>query len=137
MAVPAGVNCSGGFRAFPDLPRALAKIAGFAKPRVSVIGMLPRYTDLVAMTTIKVDVAVRDRLARVAKASGVTMASLLRDVTTELEARMNWAIIDGSYRRLREESPDEWAAYMAELDGWDSVTGDPGNAAEEWPEFNT
>jgi hypothetical protein len=89
------------------------------------------------MTSIKVDVAVRDRLARVAKASGVTMTSLLRDVTSELEARMNWTLIEASYQRLREESPDEWAAYMVELDAWDSVTSDYGNAAEEWPEFNT
>jgi hypothetical protein len=89
------------------------------------------------MTSIKVDVAVRDRLARVAKASGVTMASLLRDVTSELEARMNWTLIEAAYQRLRLESPDEWAAYLAELDAWDSVTSDPGNAAEDWPEFNT
>lgn len=89
------------------------------------------------MTSIKVDVAVRDRLASVAKASGVTMASLLRDVTSELEARMKWTLIEASYQRLREERPDEWAAYLVELDAWDSVTSEPGNAAEEWPEFNT
>jgi len=88
------------------------------------------------MTTIKVDTTVRDRLALVAKARGETMASLLRDVTSELEARMRWTLIEASYQRLRQEEPDDWADYLAELDAWESATSDPGNAAEEWPEFN-
>jgi hypothetical protein len=89
-----------------------------------------------AMTTIKVDTSVRDRLARVAKARGVTMASLLKDVTSELEARTRWALIEASYERLRQEDPDGWAEYLTELDAWDSVASDVGNAAEEWPEYN-
>lgn len=88
------------------------------------------------MTTIKVDATVRDRLARVAKARGETMASLLRDVTSELEARMRWSLIEASYQRLQEEEPTGWEEYLAELDAWDSAASDPGNAAEEWPEFN-
>ena len=88
------------------------------------------------MTTIKVDTTVRDRLALVAKARGETMASLLRDVTSELEARMRWTLIEASYQRLQQEEPDDWADYLAELDAWESATSDPENAAEEWPEFN-
>jgi len=88
------------------------------------------------MTSIKVDTTVRDRLALVAKARGETMASLLRDVTSELEARMRWTLIEASYQRLREQEPDDWADYLAELDAWESAASDPGNAAEEWPEFN-
>jgi hypothetical protein len=55
---------------------------------------------------------------------------------SELEARMEWALIEASYERLRQEDPDGWAEYVAELDAWDSIASDPGAAADEWPEYN-
>jgi hypothetical protein len=88
------------------------------------------------MTTIKVDTVVRDRLAAVAEAKGITMAALLRDVSSELEEQQRWVLIEASYERLRREDPDGWAEYLAELRTWDSVSADPGNAAAEWPEYN-
>ncbi len=88
------------------------------------------------VTTIKVDTTVRDRLASVAHARGITMAALLRDVCSELEARQEWAIIQASYERLRREDPDAWAEYVTDLQAWDSVTGDLGDAGREWPEYN-
>lgn len=88
------------------------------------------------MTTIKVDADVRDQFASVARARGVSMAALLREVATELEERQRWAIIEASYERLKHEDPQGWTEYLAELDGWDSVTSDPGDAAAEWPEYN-
>lgn len=89
------------------------------------------------MTTIEIDTSVRDRLAEVARAAGMPMAALLRVVTSELEDRMRWTLIEAACQRLRDERPGEWAEYMAELDAWDSASGDPGNAAGEWPEFNS
>jgi hypothetical protein len=88
------------------------------------------------MTTIKVDTVVRDRLAAVAEAKGITMAALLRDVSSELEEQQRWVLIEASYERLRREDPDGWAEYLAELRTWDSVSADPGNASAEWPEYN-
>jgi predicted transcriptional regulator len=88
------------------------------------------------MTTIKVDSDVRDQFSSVARARGISMAALLREVATELEERQRWAIIEASYERLKREDPQAWAEYHAELDGWDSVTYDPGDAAAEWPEYN-
>jgi predicted DNA-binding protein len=88
------------------------------------------------MTTIKVDTVVRDRLAAVAEAKGITMAALLRDISSELEEQQRWVMIEESYERLRREDPDGWAEYLAELRTWDSVSADPGNAAAEWPEYN-
>jgi antitoxin MazE7 len=88
------------------------------------------------MTTIKVDTVVRDRLAAVAEARGITMAALLRDVSSELEEQLRWTLIEESYERLRREDPDGWAEYLAELHTWDSANEDPGNAAAEWPEYN-
>lgn len=88
------------------------------------------------MTSIEVDTSVRDRLAEVASAAGISMAALLRDVAGELELedRMRWTLIEAACQRLRDERPGEWAEYM---DAWDSASGDPGNAAGEWPEFNS
>ncbi len=88
------------------------------------------------MTTIKVDADVRDQFASVARARGLSMAALLRDVATELEERQRWAVIEASYERLKTSDPQGWSEYLAELDRWDSAASDPGDAAAEWPEYN-
>jgi hypothetical protein len=87
------------------------------------------------VTTIKVDTQIRDRLASVARARGLTMAALLRDVCSELEARQEWASIEASYERLRRD-PTGWAEYLSDLEAWDSVASGLGDAAGEWPEYN-
>ena len=89
------------------------------------------------VTTIKVDTDVRDRLAALARGRGVTMAILLSDVCSELETRQRWVMIEESYARLRREDPGGWNDYLAELQAWDATTSDIGDAAAEWPEYNT
>jgi hypothetical protein len=86
------------------------------------------------VTTIKVDTAVRDSLATIAKARGITMSALLRDVCSELEARQEWAIIEASYERLKREDPQGWAEYVSDLEAWDSVSAEIGDEAHEWPD---
>jgi len=90
-----------------------------------------------ATTTIKVDGAVRDRLASVARARGITMTALLLQVSLELEAQHEWIEIEAAYERLQRDNPQGWAEYLAELAEWDTVTADPGDAVAEWPEYNT
>ena len=63
------------------------------------------------------------------------MTALLRDVCSELEARQEWAVIEASYERLKREDPQCWAEYVSDLETWDSVTSDLGDAAHEWPEY--
>jgi hypothetical protein len=87
-------------------------------------------------TTIKVDTAVRDCLASIARARGITMAALLRDVCSELEARQERAAIEASYERRKREDPQGWAEYVSDLETWDSITGDLSDPAHEWPEYN-
>jgi antitoxin MazE7 len=87
-------------------------------------------------TTIKVDSAVRDRLAMVARARGVTMTALLQQVSLQLQVEQEWVEIETGYRRVQQEDPAGWDQYLAELRSWDAVAGDPGDAATEWPEFN-
>jgi hypothetical protein len=88
-------------------------------------------------TTIKVDTAVRDCLAAIARARGITTAALLRQVCSELEARQEWSIIEASYERLRSEDPQAWAGYLSDLEAWDSATSGLDYAANEWPEYNS
>ena len=38
--------------------------------------------------------------------------------------------------RLQRDDPRGWSQYLAELQAWDSVSNDPGNAADEWLEYN-
>ncbi|WP_322768688.1 hypothetical protein [Frankia sp. Cr1] len=88
-------------------------------------------------TTIKVDSAVRDRLLRVARARGVTMGALLQSLSIDLQAQQEWAEIEVAYERFQREDPAGWVEYVVELAEWEKVPGDPGDAADEWPEFNT
>jgi predicted transcriptional regulator len=88
-------------------------------------------------TTIKVDSAVRDRLAHVAKARGTTMVALLADVADQLETEQRWVEIHTAYERFQRDDPEGWAEYTAELADWDAGTaGHDTTAAQEWPELN-
>ncbi len=64
------------------------------------------------------------------------MRALFRDMSSELESRMHWEVIEAAYERLQRDDPRSWSQYLAELQAGDSVSSDPGNAAEEWPEYN-
>ncbi len=86
-----------------------------------------------AITTIRVETEVRDRLAERAVAHG-------RSLGTELAAmldEMMWQGIEAGYRRLAAQ-PEEMAAYQSEAIGWTSAgLGDlAASAAEEYPEYN-
>jgi hypothetical protein len=86
-------------------------------------------------TTIKVDVAVRDRLANVARARGISVSTLLRDESYRLAAEQRWRDIEAAYARLQREDPDGWGEYLVELDETD-IGADLGDAAAEWPEYD-
>ncbi len=95
-------------------------------------GILPG----MASTTIKVDSAVRDRLAAVARSRGTTMGALLDAESRRLEAEQRWIAIESSCHRLQREHPSAWQDYLAELS--ELTAGEPDTAAaEEWPEHNT
>jgi predicted transcriptional regulator len=88
-------------------------------------------------TTIKVDGAVRDRLAQVARARRVTLGALLSDIADQLERDEHWAEIEAAYERIQRDDPAGWADYLAELAEWDAGTMPfDASAAEEWPELN-
>jgi predicted transcriptional regulator len=89
-------------------------------------------------TTIKVDRAIRDRLASVARARGTTMGVLLDAASRQLAAEQQWAEIEAGYERIQRGDPAAWSEYLGELAGWDAASVEPdAAAAEEWPEYNT
>jgi plasmid stability protein len=87
-----------------------------------------------AMTTIRVEAEVRDRLAARADAHGRSLGAELRAMLDE----MIWQGIEAGYRRLATH-PEEMAEYQAEAVKWTSAgLGDlAAAAAEEYPEYNS
>ena len=87
-----------------------------------------------AMTTIRVEAEVRDRLAARAAVHGRSLGAELRAMLDE----MMWAGIEAGYRRLA-ASREEMAAYQAEAAEWTSADlGDlAATAADEYPEYNS
>lgn len=72
------------------------------------------------ITTIKIDTALRDRIAEISGEVGAsTLAETLERLIEEHEMRAAVA----AYEELRAD-PVEWADYQRELAEWDAVTGD-------------
>jgi plasmid stability protein len=92
------------------------------------------YTSFVAMTTIRVEADVRDRLAVRAEAHGRSLGAELRAMLDE----MMWQGIEAGYRRLAVQR-EEMAAYQAEAAEWASADLDDlaVTAAEEYPEYKS
>ena len=87
-----------------------------------------------AMTTIRVEADIRDRLAAQAAAHGRSLGAELRAMLDE----MMWQDIEAGYRRLAAQQ-EGMAAYQAEAAEWTSAgLGDlAATAAEEYPEYNS
>ena len=70
-----------------------------------------------SVTTIKVPVELRDRLARDAASEGRTAAGLIATLLDDFERRRRFAAVRAAYA-----SAD--AAYRHEVDDWDRLSGD-------------
>lgn len=92
------------------------------------------YTYYVAMTTIRVEAEVRDRLAARAAAHGRSLGAELQAMLDE----MLWQGVEAGYRKLAADR-EEMTAYRAEAAEWISAdTGDlAATAADEYPEYNS
>jgi DNA-binding IclR family transcriptional regulator len=92
------------------------------------------YTQRVAMTTIRVEAEVRDRLAALAHAHG---RSLGAELTALLDDLM-WQGVEDGYRRLAADKA-EFASYRGETAQWTGADlgGLADSAAEEYPEYNS
>lgn len=86
-------------------------------------------------TTIKVDSAVRDRLAEVARAQGKTMGALLADVADRLAAEQRDREVREACARMQRDDPQGWQDYLHELTVVEFDAAADGSAADEWPEY--
>ncbi len=74
------------------------------------------------MTTIKVEVAVRDRLASLARDRGTTMGRMLAEVAERLERESFFARARAQLEELRAGDPEEWERDRAESRTWQRGT---------------
>jgi hypothetical protein len=85
----------------------------------------------VATTTIRVPIAVREKLGQLSKAEGEPIGRLLERLTEEHERKRFFEQMAEGYRRLR-ENPEEWAGFQRELSAWDVTLMD--GLEEDWEE---
>ncbi len=74
------------------------------------------------LTSVKISVQVRDRLAVAARARGITVRSLLDELSHRAADEALMGQVGDEMTRLRVESPDEWAAYVDEGREWERAT---------------
>lgn len=73
-------------------------------------------------TTIKVESAVRDRLAALARDRGTTMGALLVEATEHMERTAFFAKARAQLEQLRKEDPAGWDVDRAESRRWQEGT---------------
>jgi predicted transcriptional regulator len=73
-------------------------------------------------TTIKVDRALRDRLAALARERGTTMGAVLTEATEHLEREAFFARARYQLERLRDDDPAAWKSDRAESRSWQAGT---------------
>ncbi len=75
------------------------------------MGILAGMPDL---TSIKVSPEVRDRLAHAARIRGVTVRTLLDEVSRTVEDAALMDLVRRQMEELREHDPAEWQSYLDE-----------------------
>ena len=84
-------------------------------------------------TTIKVDSALRDRLAGLAKERGKTMGALLAEAADRLERESFFSTARRQLVGLEAADPQAWAADRAEARAWAAGTDADTLSAEDEP----
>lgn len=74
------------------------------------------------MTTIKVRSESRDRLAKLATERNLSMVAMFDELVAQLEREAFFDRMRVDLERLREDDPEEWAAYRAESKEWEDAT---------------
>ncbi|MFI7440180.1 ribbon-helix-helix protein, CopG family [Nonomuraea indica] len=65
-------------------------------------------------TTIRVSVATRDRIARIARQEGRSMTEVLNEAIHDYERKHFWEELNEQIERTQREDPRAWADYLAE-----------------------
>jgi hypothetical protein len=97
-----------------------------------------RYTYCMSDTTIRVDIAVRDKLRALADEEHVTLGDLLGHLADREQFQREMRRANEVMDQMRREDPAAWQEYVTELRTFETgTTGDGLTAAEaDWPEYN-
>lgn len=76
------------------------------------------------LTSLKVPVHVRDRLAVAARARGITVRALLDELSWQAADEALMAQASADLDRLRTSDPDAWRDYIDEGEAWEAATRD-------------
>lgn len=74
------------------------------------------------MTSIKVPVGTRDRLATAAQARGTTVRALLDEFSRQVLDDSLMRRAGAEMAALRDSDPEEWGSYLAEGSAWEQGT---------------
>ncbi|MGQ0777536.1 MAG: hypothetical protein ACT4NY_24520 [Pseudonocardiales bacterium] len=74
------------------------------------------------LTSLKVPVQVRDRLATAAKARGLTVRALLDELSRQAADDALMAQAAAEMARLRDSDPQQWSHYLDEGGSWEQGT---------------
>lgn len=75
-------------------------------------------------TTIKVPTHVRDRLASAAKVRGLTVRSLLEELSNQALDAALMEQASQQMARMRDTDPDAWEDYLSEGSQWEERTSE-------------
>jgi len=77
------------------------------------------------LTSLKVPVAVRDRFAATARARGISVRSLLDELSRKVVDEMLMDTVAGQMGLMQQTDPDRWRDYVAEGSAWEDGTSEP------------
>lgn len=89
-------------------------------------------------TTIRLDVAVRDKLRALAEEDHVPLGDLLARLAEREQYQREMRRANEVMAQMQREDPAAWREYVAELVTFEAgaMADGLGNAAAEWPEYN-
>lgn len=89
-------------------------------------------------TTIRLDIAVRDKLRALADEDHVTLGDLLSRLAERERYQRDMRRANEVMDRMRGEDPAAWQEYLSELHAFEVGTAHDGLAAAvaDWPEYN-
>lgn len=91
------------------------------------------------MTTTKMlrlPALAHERAVALAELTGQTLSAVVSDAIDRAYREAFWRTVAGQAAQTREQAPDDWTSYQAEVREWDKATDDPG---DDWdvPETRT
>ncbi|WP_433500502.1 hypothetical protein ACQP1K_09530 [Sphaerimonospora sp. CA-214678] len=75
-------------------------------------------------TTIRVSLATRDEIAKLAEQEGKSMTAVVDEAIREHQRKLRWQRVAEQMERTRREDPEGWTEYLEEVALWDRTLMD-------------